>query len=78
MDGSLAEYLIMDNLLDAVPQTSSEVSSAILPAWIQVGANITLFLSNVSCFYHNMNPMDKHICDAAYDEEYDGLSSLPT
>ncbi len=28
--------------------------------------------------HQNMDPNDKSIWDAAYDEEYDGLESLPT
>jgi hypothetical protein len=160
-DGSISEY--MEDLLTAAPASVSFTSSSLLPSWIKVGANATLFLHSMSkprhgtlkcsdtnewSFYpgrssdgillpdlsancqnlldtgqlfkghtkfknvydacaqlglkdcvlghvsahflssliaptslkshQSMSPNDKAIWDAAYDEEYDGLESLPT
>ncbi len=43
---SLAEYC--DNILEAAPSIHSLVSNAILPSWIQGGANATLFLNDMA------------------------------
>jgi len=47
-DGSLAEYSDTDNLMEAAPVISHTTKPAILPHWIQGGANATLILHNMS------------------------------
>jgi hypothetical protein len=45
-DGSISEY--MDDILSAVPETTSSVKQTFLPSWVQGGANATLFLQHMS------------------------------
>jgi len=48
-DGTIAEYSDNNNILEAAPTTvsSSQIQSS-FPAWIQSGANATLFLSHMT------------------------------
>ncbi len=49
-DGSVSEYSDQDNILEAVPITSSlpTKTTSLLPKWIQHDANATLFLDTMS------------------------------
>ncbi len=49
-DGSITEYSIEDNLLEAVPTASDVQEISLLPHWIQQDANATLFLESMSYF----------------------------
>jgi hypothetical protein len=47
-DGSLAEYSDQSHLMEALPTSVPLDSHPILPSWIQRGANVTLFLKDMS------------------------------
>jgi hypothetical protein len=47
-DGTVAEYSLQSNVLEAVPSSPTPKTSVVLPDWIQVGAPATLFLHTMS------------------------------
>jgi hypothetical protein len=44
-DNSIAEYSTLDNILEAVPDSSPKHSASLLPDWIKGGCTATLFLN---------------------------------
>jgi len=57
-DGSITESSSADNLLEAIPSTSSPSSDILLPSWIQQNANATLFLTSMSKPRHGKLKLD--------------------
>jgi hypothetical protein len=45
---SIAEYSDSSNILELAPIQQSAVHSPLLPFWIKDGANVTVFLNNMS------------------------------
>jgi hypothetical protein len=47
-DGSIAEYDVTKNILEASPSLSSSPAVSLLPDWIKGGTNVTLFLNSMT------------------------------
>jgi len=59
-DGSIADYSDSNNILELAPIQQSAVHLHLLPLWIKDGANVTIFLNNMSKPRHGKFRIDSN------------------